>query len=153
MDANYRPRGWAGDAARARAVLARFWGLAHIALPTFDDEAALWSDQAPAATIARLARLGPSEIAVKLGAEGALVAAGAGPPVAVPVAAAVEAVDTTAAGDSFNAAYLAARLAGAAPAEAARAGNALAGIVIRHRGAIAPRTATAAVPFQRGQPV
>ena len=50
-------------------------------------------------------------------------------------------VDTTAAGDSFAAAYLAARLFGAEPADAARAGHRLAGAVVRHRGAIIPRSA------------
>jgi 2-dehydro-3-deoxygluconokinase len=50
-------------------------------------------------------------------------------------------VDTTAAGDSFAAAYIAARLVAADPVEAARAGHALAGIVVCHPGAIIPRTA------------
>jgi 2-dehydro-3-deoxygluconokinase len=50
-------------------------------------------------------------------------------------------VDTTAAGDSFAAAYLAARLSGADPADAARAGHRLAGAVVGRRGAIIPRTA------------
>lgn len=50
-------------------------------------------------------------------------------------------VDTTAAGDSFAAAYLSARLAGCAPATAARAGHVLAGAVVQHRGAIIPRAA------------
>jgi 2-dehydro-3-deoxygluconokinase len=50
-------------------------------------------------------------------------------------------VDTTAAGDSFAAAYLAARLAGAEPVAAAQAGHRLAGAVVRHRGAIIPRSA------------
>jgi 2-dehydro-3-deoxygluconokinase len=50
-------------------------------------------------------------------------------------------VDTTAAGDSFAAAYLAARLAGAEPAEAARRAHILAGAVVCHRGAIIPRSA------------
>ena len=54
-------------------------------------------------------------------------------------------VDTTAAGDSFAAAYLAARLAGAEPVEAARAGHALAGVVVCHPGAIIPRTAMPAI--------
>jgi 2-dehydro-3-deoxygluconokinase len=50
-------------------------------------------------------------------------------------------VDTTAAGDSFAAGYLAARLAGAEPAEAARRAHRLAGAVVKHRGAIIPRAA------------
>ncbi|HEY8610369.1 MAG TPA: PfkB family carbohydrate kinase, partial [Roseomonas sp.] len=49
--------------------------------------------------------------------------------------------DTTAAGDSFAAAYLAARLKGLLPEAAARAGHRLAGAVIRHPGAIIPRDA------------
>jgi 2-dehydro-3-deoxygluconokinase len=50
-------------------------------------------------------------------------------------------VDTTAAGDSFAAAYLAARLAGVEPEAAARAGHRLAGRVVCHPGAIIPRSA------------
>lgn len=50
-------------------------------------------------------------------------------------------VDTTAAGDSFAAAYLAARLAGADPIEAAHAGHRLAGVVVCYPGAIIPRYA------------
>src|ERR1043166_2223705 len=50
-------------------------------------------------------------------------------------------VDTTAAGDSFAAAYLAARLNGADPVAAARAGHRLAGVVVCYPGAIIPRSA------------
>jgi 2-dehydro-3-deoxygluconokinase len=50
-------------------------------------------------------------------------------------------VDTTAAGDSFNAGYLAARIGGASPIDAARAGHRLAGIVIMTPGAIIAREA------------
>ncbi|HVI19737.1 MAG TPA: PfkB family carbohydrate kinase, partial [Gaiellales bacterium] len=50
-------------------------------------------------------------------------------------------VDTTAAGDSFAAAYLTTRLAGGGPAAAAASGHRLAGAVVSHRGAIIPRDA------------
>ena len=56
-----------------------------------------------------------------------------------PMTAAV--VDTTAAGDSFAAAYVAARLAGLEPVDAARAGHRLAGVVVCHPGAIIPKAA------------
>jgi 2-dehydro-3-deoxygluconokinase len=138
IDGNFRPRGWGGDLGRARATFERFFRLADMALPTFDDEQMLWGDEKPEQTLARLAGWGIAEIALKRGAEGAIVVA-AGVATAVPVLKTVTPVDTTAAGDSFNAAYLAARLKGQAPAEAARAGHALAGIVIQHRGAIVPR--------------
>lgn len=142
MDANYRPRGWGGDANRARTVMERFWRLTDIAVPTFDDEVSLWGDADPAATIARLSRLGVAEIAVKLGADGAMVASSGGRQDVVPVPVPITAVDTTAAGDSFNAAYLASRLTGLSPRDAAVRGHRLAGVVIVHRGAIAPRAAT-----------
>jgi 2-dehydro-3-deoxygluconokinase len=48
-------------------------------------------------------------------------------------------VDTSGAGDSFNGAYLAARLRGAGPREAALAGLALAAEVVGHPGAVIPR--------------
>jgi len=50
-------------------------------------------------------------------------------------------VDTTAAGDAFNGAYLAARLQGVPPPRAARIGNLCAAGVIRHQGAIVPPAA------------
>jgi 2-dehydro-3-deoxygluconokinase len=141
MDNNFRPRGWSGESARARATFERFWRLSTIALPTFDDEQALWGDATPAATVARLAALGPDEIVVKDGPGGAtLRVAGHDRHVACP--ARVAPLDTTAAGDSFSGAYLAARLSGATPVDAALRGHRVAAAVIQHRGAIVPRAAT-----------
>jgi 2-dehydro-3-deoxygluconokinase len=50
-------------------------------------------------------------------------------------------VDTTAAGDSFNAGYLCGRLTGKDPGTAAAIGNQLAAIKIQHPGAIMARSA------------
>jgi 2-dehydro-3-deoxygluconokinase len=52
-------------------------------------------------------------------------------------------LDTSGAGDAFNAGYLQARLRGADPKEAALAGHSLAGWVIQRAGAIPPRDAEA----------
>jgi 2-dehydro-3-deoxygluconokinase len=150
MDNNFRPRGWGPDVAaavrNARPVFEQFWRLADLALPTFDDEQALWGDASPADTIARLSALGVTEIVVKNGADGAVVhhaGPSGGQTTHVACPAQVVPVDTTAAGDSFNGGYLAARLSGAPPADAALAGHQLAAIVIQHRGAIVPRGVTA----------
>lgn len=51
------------------------------------------------------------------------------------------AVDTTAAGDSFNAAYLYHRLRGDTAETAAKGGHRLAAAVIQHPGAVIPRDA------------
>jgi 2-dehydro-3-deoxygluconokinase len=48
-------------------------------------------------------------------------------------------VDTTGAGDGFNAGYLAARLRGLEPTQAVARGQAVAAMVLRSRGALAPR--------------
>jgi 2-dehydro-3-deoxygluconokinase len=148
MDSNFRPRGWAGDLERARAVFARFWRLADVALPTFDDEQALWDDAHVDETISRLAALGIPEIVVKNGAAGAVVLA-RGEVADVPCPIALPPVDTTAAGDSFNAGYLTARLRSAPPGDAARLGHRLAAAVIQHRGAIVPHAATEPVLGKR----
>jgi len=144
MDSNYRPRGWGGEIDRARRTFERFWRLADIAMPTLEDEQALWGDADAAAAADRLQGLGVSEVVVKMGARGAFVASGGSGEI-VPAEANVQAVDTTAAGDSFNAAYLAARKSGASAREAAARGNKLAAAVIQHRGAIVPAHATAPV--------
>lgn len=135
FDSNYRPTGWA-DAAAARAAIAPFLDTLTLALPTFEDEQALWGDATMADTLSRyLSR--NIEVCVKRGDTGCFLADGE----CVPVPERVAPIDTTGAGDSFNAAYLTARLAGHPPAEAARAGHALAGVVIRHKGAIMPKGA------------
>jgi 2-dehydro-3-deoxygluconokinase len=139
FDSNYRPRGWA-DAATAVRAIEGLAGEIDIALPTFSDDAVLFGDRDPAACAARWHGLGASEVAVKLGEDGALVSSADGT-AQVPAKAVADVADTTGAGDSFNAGYLAARQAGLAPREAAMAGCRLAAAVIRHPGAIIPPSA------------
>lgn len=134
FDTNFRPRGWP-DREAARRVMTRALALADLALPTFPDEAALFGDSDPEATAARMAAAGVPEIAVKNGPDPVLLrhAGGTQRVVCPPVD---RVVDTTAAGDAFNAAYMAARIRGATPQGAAQAGARLAGVVIGHRGAV-----------------
>jgi len=142
FDGNFRPRGWKGDVTRTRTVFTEALKRVDIALPTFDDEAVLWGDTNPEATVARLQAFGIPEIVVKNGPNNALVAHKTSREL-VPVPEVVVPIDTTAAGDSFNAGYLAARLSGAEPTAAVGAAHSLAAQVIRHRGAIMPRAAAA----------
>src|SRR5580658_800675 len=142
FDGNFRPRGWKGDLAHTRTVFIETLKRVDIALPTFDDEAVLWGDPSPEATVARLQAFGIGEIVVKNGPNSALVAAATSQEF-VPVPEVVVPVDTTAAGDGFNAGYLAARLDGRDPAQAAGDAHRLAGDVIRYPGALLPRTAAA----------
>lgn len=137
FDSNFRSRLWP-DREKAREVIGEAWRHASVALPTFEDEAALFGDANAMATIARLRDAGCGEIAVKRGAEPCIVMANGvmSEVAAEPVS---RVVDSTAAGDSFNAAYIGARVSGRPPFEAAKAGHALASRVIAHRGAIIQR--------------
>ena len=135
FDGNYRPVLWP-DAATARAALDRMWAHSTIALPSVDDEAALRPGCDPGP---RLAALGATEIAVKHGAAGPVLWPRIDDAGRYPAAASV--VDTTGAGDGFNAGYIAARLAGRDRAVAAAAGHVLARAIVGHRGAILPRAA------------
>ena len=139
FDGNYRSRGWA-DKAEAQRAFNETLARVDLALPTLEDETALFGDGHADACIARLQRLGVAEIVIKRGGDPCIIATQAG--IAhVPVQTAIVPVDTTAAGDAFNAGYLAGRIAGMPPEPAASQGHRLAGAVIQHRGAIIPRSA------------
>jgi 2-dehydro-3-deoxygluconokinase len=134
FDSNYRPVGWP-DPEAARAAFEEILTRVDIALPTLGDERALFGIGDARECADRLRRRGVAEVAIKLGAAGCFLSSAqfTGEIAAEPVD---QVVDSTAAGDSFNAGYLAARLLGADPPAAARLGNRLAARVITHPGAI-----------------
>jgi 2-dehydro-3-deoxygluconokinase len=135
FDTNFRARGWP-DRDLARAVFQQAFSVADIVLASTEDLLPLYPGMTSEALLSRIP--GP-EVVLKLSEPASIVRLDGVPypikakPVEEPV------VDTTAAGDSFAAAYVAARLVGADPIEAARAGHRLAGVVVCHPGAIIPR--------------
>jgi len=135
FDPNYRPRLWQSRE-EAQAAILDALAVTDIALPTFPDEQMLFGDTAPQATAARFGKL-VGEVVVKNGEEPALIATG-GTMQPVPAQLVATPVDTTGAGDSFNGGYLAARLAGHAPAEAVQRAHRVAAAVVQVRGALAP---------------
>lgn len=134
FDGNYRPRLWESPetAARMRDQAIAF---ADIGLPTFEDEALLCGAKTAREVAAHWRSAGCSEVIVKLGADGCLLPDGT----LCPVPTALQPIDTSGAGDAFNGGYLAARMKGAAIADAALAGHALAGWNIMRPGAIPSR--------------
>lgn len=139
FDTNFRPRGWP-HRGEAEDAFERAMELADVTLASVEDLEGLFG---PAAVDRFMVERPGSERVLKLatpacrvrGVDGATATVEAEP---VPRE---EVVDTTAAGDSFAAAYLAARLEGLSPVDAARRGHRLAGAVVRRPGAIIPRSA------------
>jgi 2-dehydro-3-deoxygluconokinase len=137
FDTNFRIRGWP-DPDIARAVFDEAFAASDIVLASAEDLLPLYPYETDERLLERipcsevvLKRLAPASIVRSVGVAHEVRAE----PVTRPV------VDTTAAGDSFSAAYIAARLAGAEPVEAAQAGHRLGGVVVCYPGAIIPRSA------------
>ncbi len=146
FDTNFRARAWPDRDVARRAFEAAF-AAADIVLASTEDLAALYPGEGHEELMARI----PSpELVFRLGEPVSLLRFPGGEsevraePTTKPV------VDTTAAGDSFAAAYIAARLAGSDAVEAARAGHRLASLVICYPGAIIP--AYAMPPKKRHRP-
>ncbi len=134
FDPNIRPALW-HDEYELRQAIKDAAGIADIVLPTHSDEVPLFGDKNSEETLARYLSYGAREVVVKDGANPVHISTGRNS-LYVSTEDVDNIVDTTGAGDSFNGAYLAARLQNQDPAPAARAGNRMAAKVIAHRGAL-----------------
>jgi 2-dehydro-3-deoxygluconokinase len=140
FDNNYRARLWK-SADEAREAYAAAYAQASIALITLNDEQDVLGGVDEAQALARIRSYGCAETVIKRGSQPTLLLLADGSTAEVAATRVAKVVDTTAAGDSFAAGYLAARLRGLDVREAAKAGNTLAGTVIQHPGAIIPQQA------------
>ncbi|KML64568.1 sugar kinase [Pectobacterium peruviense] len=139
FDNNYRPRLWQSKEETQQSYT-DILSCTDIAFLTLDDEDMLWGTKPLEAVLERTHGLGVSEVVIKRGADSCIVSERGQALVDVPAIklSKEKVVDTTAAGDSFSAGYLAVRLNGGSTQEAAERGHLTASTVIQYRGAIIP---------------
>ncbi len=133
-DTNLRLKLWPLE--RARAVTHAAMKLCDIALPGLEDAEQLTGLTDPDAICDFYLELGAGLVALTLGKEGTLVATGDERQRVK--GRSVEAVDATAAGDTFDGAFLTRLSMGDTPFEAARYANAAAALSTQGYGAVAP---------------
>lgn len=136
FDPNLRPRLWTGTETMCHWVMeaAR---VSDVALPSFEDEQGFFNDTDITATADRYATAGASTVVVKDG-PGPVLLRHDGRDQMIPPQPVASVVDTTAAGDSFNAGFLVGWMQGKPVDEAVAQGCALARQVIGARGALVP---------------
>ncbi|MBV7393966.1 sugar kinase [Mameliella sediminis] len=145
FDTNLRPRLWE-SAEAMRSGLLMGASVSDTVLPSFDEEQLAFGDASPEDTVQRYRASGATCVVIKNGGapchgwsetDGTVTTT---PPTVARI------VDSTAAGDSFGAGFLAARATGASLATAMTRAAALAAQVIQHPGALAPQI------FETGEP-
>lgn len=134
FDLNYRPKNWQ-NAVQAKERVATFLQVTDIALPSYDDEEILFNDGSIENCLTRYIKAGVKEVVLKNGADGCYVYANNSTQ-HYPVSEMVNPKDTTAAGDSFNAGYLAMRMRKKDIGQAIACAQKTAALVIQHPGAL-----------------
>ncbi|SLN63152.1 sugar kinase [Pseudooctadecabacter jejudonensis] len=140
FDPNLRPKLWA-NGEEMTAQIMRGAAVSDIALPSFEDEADWFGDADPQATANRYLGAGCPSVVVKNGAADVLYV-DQGQWGTVTVAALDIVIDTTAAGDSFNAGVFAAIVTGQPLDKGIHTACTLSRQVIGHKGALVPVDAT-----------
>jgi 2-dehydro-3-deoxygluconokinase len=136
FDPNVRLALWQSPQVAAQTIHAAM-SACDIVLPSAEDLAWLFGAGEPMRQMDQLIEMGVSEVALTLGAAGCAIANGAARKrLTSPNVERV--IDTSGAGDAFNGAYLANRLQGRSPDEAAQAAIQVASRVVTHAGAIVP---------------
>ena len=136
FDPNLRPRLWTNDA-EMRSTIMEAAAVSDVVLPSFEDEADHFGDADPQATADRYLSVGATTVVVKNG-EGDVLFVENGKTGIVPVTPISEVVDTTAAGDSFNAGVFAGLIDGRPLADAVALACRLSGLVVQGKGALVP---------------
>lgn len=134
FDPNLRPTLWISPDDMTQAVM-QAAAASDIILPSYEDEVQWFGDKSPQATIDRYAMTQMGCCIVKNGS-GGILAFDNGQCVSCDPVKVSTVVDSTAAGDSFNAGFIAARLKGANLRDAVHAGSSLAAQVIAKFGAL-----------------
>lgn len=144
FDSNFRKSLWGDNIDEVKALYNALFSICNLAFVTFDDEQSLWGDANSKASLTRLKQSGVKEVVLKLGDKGCLHQHFSSMESAqlIPAEQVENVVDTTSAGDSFNAGFLSTYLHGMPAREACVRGNKLAAMVIQHKGAIVPQEIT-----------
>ena len=135
FDTNLRPQLWESTD-EMRDAITRAAAVSNIILPSFDDEANYFGDADPAATIKRYQRSGAELVVVKNGVSEIVATSPDLESTSYNPNIVENPVDTTAAGDSFNASFLSNYLVTNNLKQALGAGSELSAQVINQRGAL-----------------
>ena len=135
FDSNYRKTLWKSKKV-ARSVISKYWQIVDIALPSMDDEKELFDLQNEEDVVNNLVKFGVKFGALKRGEKGPYSLSSNKQ--SETYIAVTSVIDTTAAGDSFNGAYLASLINGFSQSISLVYGHKLATKVIKYNGAIIP---------------
>ena len=138
FDNNYRSSCW-DSTSHAKSAYSKIMQLIDIALISYEDDILLYGKHSIQKCLQRWKDTPANDIVIKNGKNGCYISHN-GNDFHIPLDVAVTPIDTTAAGDSFNGAYLASRLAGKGLIQSISAGQKCAANVILHKGAIVDRS-------------
>ena len=144
FDPNYRPKLWR-SIDETRAAFEQAFSLSDLILPSLEDMQQLWDAASFEDAAMKLRQFAPdAALVIKDGPAGILYADET-EQFHLPVTPVANVVDTTAAGDSFNGSFIAARIAGKSAHDALDFAARVAAEVIQHKGAVITMDAYAAI--------